>query len=246
MYTHLAHLYDWPGTLDFTAQVLVRARECFRQAGLCPPGPVLDFACGTGGVAVELAKEGWRVIGLDCAEGMLAQARLKAQAAAVAVQWLPGDMRDFQLSETVEAVVCFCDSLNHLLTEGELMSAFGGIARVLKPGGLFLFDVNTLENYRELWQGQDRWEGPNYRLTLQASFDEASGLARTALIAEEYTDDGFQVRTDDVRARYYPEETIHRLLAEAGFEAITCEAFNPAELLSEGKPLKTFWQCRKG
>ena len=56
-------------------------------------------------------------------------------------------MREFELYGTVRAVVCFCDSLNYLLEEEELAQCFRLVNNYLDPGGLFIFDFNTVYKY---------------------------------------------------------------------------------------------------
>lgn len=86
--------------------------------------------------------------------------RLKRQAPAAAhakllrplnLQFHCADMRDFTLSEPVDFMTCLFDSLNHLPHRRDLAPAMAAAARNLKPGGLFLFDINSLQAVREIW-----------------------------------------------------------------------------------------------
>lgn len=245
MYTHLAHLYDWPGAVDFSKHLLAKTRQTFEHHGLKPPGPILDLACGTGLLTTELAKDGWQMIGLDLSEAMLQQARQKGSFSDNP-QWITGDMRDFELETPPAAILCYYDSLNHLLSEADLARCLSAVHRNLPEGGRFLFDLNTPDTYRHLWTGSDIYEGPNYRLHFQMSFDENTQRAVAHITAEEHTEEGLQVTADQVSEQYYPPSAITRLLKQAGFSRIRSEAFSPIDVLPEGEPLKTFWQCQKG
>lgn len=113
-------------------------------------GLVLDLACGTGSVAVRLAKAGYEVIGVDASPDMLAVAREKAQAAGCDILLLCQDMCALDLYGTVRAAVCTLDSLNHLPHADAVREALRRVALFLEPGGIFIFDVNTPYKHREI------------------------------------------------------------------------------------------------
>ncbi|HLH28178.1 MAG TPA: class I SAM-dependent methyltransferase [Acidimicrobiales bacterium] len=108
------------------------------------PGSVLELACGTGAILERLDRVPDRT-GLDLSEEMLAQARTRLPG----VELVRADMRDFDLGRRFDAVLCVFDSINHLLDFAEWESTFAAVHRHLVPGGLFVFDVNTLG---ELWR----------------------------------------------------------------------------------------------
>ena len=115
------------------------------------PCAVLDLACGTGRFAIGLAKQGFRVSGVDLSPHMLAIARRKAQKAGVNVDWSCQDMRSFAVSEPVDLVTCWFDSLNYLTDPDDLVRAFEAAHRSLAPGGTFVFDMNTIRGLAERW-----------------------------------------------------------------------------------------------
>ena len=103
---------------------------------------VLECACGTGSLTVRLARRGYSVTGSDLSEDMLMVARQKALNAGL--RFLPfvcQDMRRIALHKPVDAVVCACDGVNYLLDGAE--EFFRAAYKVLKPGGLLLFDVSS-------------------------------------------------------------------------------------------------------
>src|SRR5713101_6171626 len=102
----------------------------------CSPTTVLDLACGTGNVTLELERRGYRVTGVDNSAAMLRQAQTKPARHA---RFLLQDARSLHLPEPVDACVCLFDSLNYLLTPEELAAAFTGVSRSLHPRGLFTF-----------------------------------------------------------------------------------------------------------
>lgn len=110
-------------------------------------GLVLDLGCGTGSVTQLLAKAGYDMIGVDLSDRMLDMAMRKREQSGLDILYLQQDMREFELYGTVRAVICLCDSLNYLLEEEELLKTFRLVNNYLDPGGLFLFDFNTVYKY---------------------------------------------------------------------------------------------------
>ena len=71
------------------------------------------------------------------------------------ILYLEQDMREFELYGTVRAVVCICDSLNYLLEEADLEKTFRLVNNYLDPGGLFVFDFNTVYKYETVIGGRN-------------------------------------------------------------------------------------------
>ncbi len=112
-------------------------------------GVILDLCCGTGRMAAILTRRGYQVIGVDGSEEMLKFARLNSPG----VQFIHADARSFIIDITCDAVFSTYDSLNHLETVEDLNMAFVSVRRALKPGGLFLFDLNNEEGFCANWKG---------------------------------------------------------------------------------------------
>ena len=119
------------------------------------PQKILDLACGEGSFVREISKLGYEVHGLDRSKDMLRVAEKKAEETGVEVDFFRADMRDLSFEEEYEAVTCWFDSINYLLTEEDLDRAFRGIHRSLKEDGIFIFDVNTIYQLKTKWQEND-------------------------------------------------------------------------------------------
>ena len=108
------------------------------------PQEILDIACGEGTFAVEMAKRGFRVVGVDISKEMLKFAKEKAKNENVNVEFIYGDMRSLGFNEEFDLATCWYDSLNYLLTLKDLEKAFAGVYKALKKDELFIFDMNTI------------------------------------------------------------------------------------------------------
>jgi SAM-dependent methyltransferase len=111
-------------------------------------GLLLDLGCGTGTLTRLLAAAGYDMIGVDGSGEMLMEAREKSGDADIL--YLCQDMREFELYGTVRAVVSTCDTMNYLLTPDDFIRTLRLVNNYLDPGGLFLFDLNTLYKFREI------------------------------------------------------------------------------------------------
>ena len=94
----------------------------------CKPRRVLDLACGTCTLTIQLALKGYEMTGVDRAIGMLDIAKEKATAHELDIELHYGDMRDFQLNQRFDAVLCTYDSINYAYDETELSNVFQCVA----------------------------------------------------------------------------------------------------------------------
>lgn len=108
---------------------------------------VVDLGCGTGTMTELLAASGYDMIGVDYSEEMLSVAMEKKEKSGLPILYLCQDMRDLELYSTVGTVISVCDSLNYLLKEEDLVETFQRVNNYLFPGGIFIFDFNTVYKY---------------------------------------------------------------------------------------------------
>lgn len=111
---------------------------------------VVDLGCGTGTLTRMLAHKGYDIIGVDNAPAMLTIAMQKNQEEGLSSLYLLQDMRELELYSTVGTIVSVCDSLNYILEEKELLQVFKLVNNYLYPGGLFVFDFNTVYKYEQV------------------------------------------------------------------------------------------------
>ena len=136
-YDAIARLYD-PWSRSVTEDVAFYVEEALRAEP-----PVVELGVGTARIAVPIAAEGVRVIGVDSSPGMLEVARERANLAGVSelVELHLGDLRAPPLSERVELVLCPFRSYLHLHTDDERLEALGAARDLLLAGGRLIFDV---------------------------------------------------------------------------------------------------------
>mgnify|MGYP004639111891 FL=1 len=108
---------------------------------------VLDLGCGTGSLTERMEQRGFDMIGVDNSEDMLRIALEKKEKAGSKTLYLLQDMRELELFSTVGTVISVCDSINYLLSEEDLLTTFRLVNNYLYPGGLFIFDFNTVYKY---------------------------------------------------------------------------------------------------
>lgn len=130
----------------FTKNTLAEVDFLIGALGLQAGASVLDVGCGTGRHAIELARRGYRVTGVDLSEGMLRQARRQAEAAGVQVHWRHKDATTFEVDESFDGVICLCEGAFGLLSQGEdaLGQPLAILRRVtasLRPTARCLFTV---------------------------------------------------------------------------------------------------------
>lgn len=111
---------------------------------------ILDLGCGTGTLTELLARKGYDMIGVDNAQEMLQIAIKKREQSGLDILYLLQDMREFELYGTVGAVVSVCDSMNYLLEEEDVLQTFRLVRNYLYPGGILIFDFNTVYKYADV------------------------------------------------------------------------------------------------
>lgn len=181
---------------------------------------VLDLGCGTGTLTEMFAGAGYDMIGVDVSEDMLRKALEKAEHSGSGTLYLRQDMRELSLYGTVGTVFCVCDALNYILEEDELRKVFALVNNYLFPGGIFIFDFNTVYKYAEvigdatIAENRDEcsfiWE--NY----YHSREEINEYDVTVFVREK--EQYYRRFTETHYQRGYTAEQMARLVRESGMK----------------------------
>ena len=111
---------------------------------------VVDLGCGTGTLTELFYQKGYDMIGVDNSQEMLEAALAKREKSGSEILYLCQDMRELDLYSTVGTVVSVCDSVNYLLEDEDVEETFSLVNNYLYPGGLFIFDFNTVYKYEQV------------------------------------------------------------------------------------------------
>lgn len=183
-------------------------------------GLVLELGCGTGTMTGLLARRGYDMIGVDNSEEMLAEAMEKKGEDGLDILYLLQDMQEFELYGTVRAAVSVCDSLNYITEKEELLQVFRLVNNYLDPGGIFLFDMNTVHKYRDILGddtiAENRDEGS---FIWENSYDPDTGLNIYELAVFFPREDGLYEKCEELHCqRAYEQAEIETLIRGAGME----------------------------
>ena len=135
LYDSLMDDFDYPKWADYYLSLLTRA-------GVAPQ-TLCDCACGTGGLTIPLARRGIRVTGVDISREMLELAAEKSRQAGVRAMYVCQDMCELRLPRPADALICACDGVNYLTSEGRVAAFFEAAFRAVRPGGAFAFDISS-------------------------------------------------------------------------------------------------------
>jgi SAM-dependent methyltransferase len=209
-YQALAPIYDeFCGANDYEMWIGTLLPE-LEKHGLSQ-GRLLDVGCGTGRAFEPMLKRGWEIVGCDLSPAMLAEARAKF---GDEVPLHEASLRELPVFGEFELVWALNDVVNYLLEDGDLERAFAGMRANLAPGGLALFDSNTLTVYRSSFGGGSeaqevgewRWESLTREVTPGAVVESRIS--------------GPGVDTHVHRERHYSEAQLREALEAVGLELV--------------------------
>jgi ubiquinone/menaquinone biosynthesis C-methylase UbiE len=178
------------------------------------PKKMLDVCCGTGTVAEMLTEEGFKLAGFDLSEPMIREARRKAAKNKLDIRYEVMDAATFDMGEVYDAAFSFFDSLNYITDPQRLDMAIKRVAAHVKPGGSFVFDLNTAYAFEaNLFDQQQLSERKPLRYKWQGDWDPVQRLISVRMKfwyrGEEYEETHVQ--------RAYSDEEIRSMLDAAGF-----------------------------
>lgn len=128
---------------------------------------VLDLCCGPGRHAIVLAKRGYTVTGVDASPFLLEQARARAQAEGVMVEWVLADMRHFMRSAVYDLVLSMFTSFGYFDDKDDDLTVLRNMYHSLQPGGTCVLDMLGKERLAKIFQPTTSEQAPDGTLWVQ-------------------------------------------------------------------------------
>ena len=212
-------LGDWDADLQMYEQFAARCGS-----------PILELGCGTGRVLLPLARQGYRITGIDASAAMLDRARSKVAEEDLVgrATLLQQEMRELELAERFNLAFAALNSFAHLHTTDDQLAALARIRRHLHPGGLLILDLfnpdmaRLLEPRGQVALAKVMTEpGTGHRL-MRFDVEEVDlerQIVHTTYILDEIDAEGHVRRTlFPFSLRYLFRYELELLLRHAGFE----------------------------
>lgn len=240
VYQEFAGVYDQISGDGHSLKMVPYTQRIFRRYRFS--GSIgLDLCCGTGSATMALTDSGYRMSGVDGSQMMLKHARAKARREGSSTKFYHGILPQFtdspklRRAESFDFVVSYYDSLNYLLTEDHLQETFANVFELMRPGGLFVFDMNTAEALKIIWGGQVYadaheklawiWKNQYYARAKMAD-------ARTIFFTKVGKGNNWRRFEETHTERAYKISVVRKLLRKSGFEfkaALRCFSFATAK-----------------
>ena len=179
---------------------------------------LLDVACGTGRSLLPMLRRGYTGTGCDRSPAMVERARARLGAG---VEVRVADMRALPWHACFDAATCIDDSINYLLSLADVVAAMRSIREALVPGGLVVFDVNSLGAFRGAFADELSFEADGTRFTWRGEstpFMPAGALA--SAVTEVVGPDGSAVAATRHVQRHYSIDQLRLACGEAGLRCV--------------------------
>ena len=185
------------------------------------PGYVLDLACGTGSLTIELKKRGFDIYGADASYEMVAEAQHKADDENLEILFICQEMQSLDLYGTINTCVCTLDSINHLKGREQVQKAFNRVSDFMEKDGLFVFDVNTLYKHRYvLGNNTFVYDTDNVYCVWQNMFDDKDYSVQIDLDFFIPDDEIYFRSSESFKEYAYSVEDIEKMLNDSGFDIL--------------------------
>lgn len=212
---------DTPAQIDFVERTL----------GLRPGMRVVDMGCGHGRHTNELARRGYKAVGIDLVPGFLEVATQHAASIGVEPQFIEGDLRGFRAEDTFDAAICLFDVLGFFEDEDHELILHNAWS-ALVPGGKLLLDLRTREFMVRIPPVAVTDKGNGDLMVDRVAFDIESGR----LVDQRTFIRAGQARTVAFSVRLYGYTEIRTILRALGFRVDAVYGDFQGGPISAGKP----------
>lgn len=183
-------------------------------------GIVLDLACGTGSLTIELKKRGYDIYGVDGSADMLMIAQQKCCNEGLSILFLNQKMQLLDLYGTIDTCICTLDSLNHIINKDELQKAFNRVSLFMNKGGLFIFDVNTVYKHQNVLADNVFVYDKSSVYCVWQNTPLKDNTTRIDLDFFERSGKTYHRNSESFCERAYSAEELDEMLGNAGFEVL--------------------------
>ena len=236
-YDRLTNDVDYAATVDFYEQIL--AREGLH------PRTCVDLACGTGSVTEILARKGYEVTGVDMSEEMLTVAASKVMDLERLPMFSCQRLEQLRLPRAVDMAVCALDSLDYILDPADCAEAIRRAYKVLNPGGIFIFDVNTPEKLRAMDDQVFLDEDDDVYCIWRGEFDEETNICSYGMDLFQRQGAVWHRSFEEHQEYAYSQAQLTGFLKAAGFTHIEVYADRLFEAPRAGEQ-RIYFKARKG
>jgi 2-polyprenyl-3-methyl-5-hydroxy-6-metoxy-1,4-benzoquinol methylase len=235
LFTDYAKSYDKE---SFTKGTVGEVDFIEQEIGCDKAKTILDIGCGTGRHAIELAKRGYKVTGIDLSESQLQRAREKAKIEGVNVTFLKKDARDFHFKHPFDLVIMLCEGAFSLMETDEMnFKILENAEKALKSGGKFIF--TTLNALFPLFHSVKDFINANVESTDSKSETNTFDLMTFRDYSKFTTrDDSGNEKTLHCNERYYTPSEINWLLKSLNFKGIGIFGCNTGDFNRKNKLTK--------
>ena len=185
---------------------------------------ILDIACGTGNGLLNLSQKYNTYLAFDNSIDMLSVFKRKLSLYQdISPIIFAADVRKIPLLDnSVDAAFSIFDSLNNLLTPKDLKRAFSEVYRILRKGGVFIFDLNTTTVLKERWGNNTRIEEDEDMLSIWRT-KYKKGISELYITVFVKENDNRFIRVDEIhRERGYNKKEVVSMLKDVGFSKVEC------------------------
>ena len=236
-YDRLTNDVDYRATVEFYMQILERE-------GL-KPRTAVDLACGTGSVTAILAEQGMDILGVDMSEEMLTVAMEKVMDMEKSPRFICQKLQELHLPRGVDLAVCALDSLDYVTDPADCKEAIRRVYKVLNPGGIFIFDVNTPEKLRAMDGQVFLDEDDDVYCVWRGEFDEETNICSYGMDLFQREGNAWYRSFEEHREYAYSQEQLTQYLKDAGFTHIGVYADRLFVAPREGEQ-RIYFKARKG
>ena len=204
----------------------------------------LDLACGTGNVAIRMAKHFKNTYLVDLSEEMLQEAYSKFKKERIKGKVICQDMRELSLNHTFDLITCVLDSTNYILEVEDLKDYFIGVYKHLNEDGVFIFDINSFYKLttilgNNIFSYSSEEVFYNWENTIE---DDIVNMYLTFFVKNGDLYERFE---EEHYERSYQEKDIEEVISECGFSIVNkFDGYNEKEVYKESE--RILYVLKKG